>query len=267
MVEALPRAIRLKLQQALAQWQRWREGPGEIPVAVALLADGISNTSIQVKSRADSWVVRIDGANPMQLGLNRNAEWRCLELANQHGLAPAPAYRNPELGVLVTRYLPRDATAVDRPGELEATAQLLRSVHQLPAIKFRLDPVERAHRYAQQCAGQPSVEFLNTCEQLRESAAEPVLCHNDLLRSNRLFSGGRLIALDWEYAAMGDPLFDLAVVIEGDELAEAAAATLLEHWLQRSPFKSEQQRLNQQRIVYRELGRLWGEAYARITNK
>ena len=41
-------------------------------------------------------------------------------------------------------------------------------------------------------------------------------CHNDLLAPNRLRSGGKLWALDWEYCAMGSPWFDLAVISCGE---------------------------------------------------
>jgi thiamine kinase-like enzyme len=37
----------------------------------------------------------------------------------------------------------------------------------------------------------------------------PVLCHNDLGRRNFL-DDGRLMLIDWEYAGMGDPYYDLA---------------------------------------------------------
>src|SRR5581483_3768020 len=38
----------------------------------------------------------------------------------------------------------------------------------------------------------------------------PVLCHNDLLSANLIDDGRRLWLVDWEYAGIGHPLFDLA---------------------------------------------------------
>jgi thiamine kinase-like enzyme len=35
-------------------------------------------------------------------------------------------------------------------------------------------------------------------------------CHNDLLNENFLQQDGKIYLLDWEYAGMGDPFFDLA---------------------------------------------------------
>src|SRR5205823_3331421 len=40
----------------------------------------------------------------------------------------------------------------------------------------------------------------------------PTLCHNDLLAANILDDGRRIWLVDWEYAGVGHPLFDLAGV-------------------------------------------------------
>ena len=57
----------------------------------------------------------------------------------------------------------------------------------------------------------------------------PVLCHNDLLPANLIDEGERLWLVDWEYAGMGHPLFDLASVsanagLHADEDARLLAA-------------------------------------------
>ena len=41
----------------------------------------------------------------------------------------------------------------------------------------------------------------------------PVLCHNDMLAANILDDGRRVWLVDWEYAGVGHPLFDLAGVV------------------------------------------------------
>ena len=45
---------------------------------------------------------------------------------------------------------------------------------------------------------------------LLEAPAELQPCHNDLLNANFLDDGARIRIVDWEYAGMGDPFFDLA---------------------------------------------------------
>ena len=46
-----------------------------------------------------------------------------------------------------------------------------------------------------------------------------MLCHNDPIASNFLFDGKKLQFIDWEYAALGNPLIDLVVVIQNLQLS------------------------------------------------
>lgn len=220
-----------------------------------ILTAGRSNTSIRTGDGERHWVVRIDRHDPRQLGLSRDAEWRCLQMAAEAGLAPWPVYRNPSLGTLVCEYhTPEQGTEED----VEQIAMLLREIHRLPAVRQRLDPLARARRYlALAGGGELPVDLVEACKRLEQGRPAPRLCHNDLLRANRLHSKGALLALDWEYAAMGDPLFDLAVIIEGDDLSEARASALHRAWRGTAPTAAEADQLHDQRRVYRSLAALW----------
>lgn len=219
---------------------------------------GQSNTTIFVSDGQRRWVVRVDGFDPVKLGLSRSVEWRVLYKAAAAGLAPQPVYANPDIGVLICEYLKPDEDAEE---SLEATAKLLRDIHCLPPVRFQLDPLQRARRYLHM-SGQSDLpaSLLETCDALDRMEREQRLCHNDLLRANRLQHQGKVYALDWEYAAMGDPLFDLAAIVEGDALSEDGAAALHSAWLGHKPDENEQRHLALQRSVYRELEALWSAA-------
>ena len=265
MVNSLPQSVRLKLQQTLAQWRHWKPTPAFAPDAAEVLGQGLSNFSVKVSTHKQDWVIRIDGVAPQRLGLSRNAEWRALQSASSVQLCPKPVYQNPALGSIVCEYAAPASSLLERTAELENVASLLRNIHALPPVKFRLAPVERARRYLT-VAGQTTVpdELLRACDQLSQNAPQPVLCHNDLLRANRLWTGSRLLALDWEYVALGDPLFDLAAIIEGDQMCVSDADALLTNYLQRPASKKEATRLEMQRLVYRILSELWSKAHAQL---
>lgn len=262
MDEALPKPVRLRLHQALEQWSRWSGGPARRPDPICQLAGGGHNTSVKVGDGERHWVLRLDGFNPASLGISRSVEWRALQQAAAVDLAPRPVYQNPDLGVLVCEYAEPDEDAID---SIATVALLLRRIHALPTIKYRLDPMQRGRRYAD-LAGIEELpgDMVEALERLQQSPADQALCHNDLLAANRLCSDGRLLALDWEYAATGDPLFDLAAVIEGDNLTDEEAEVLLQAWLDRDPDDEELQRVQDQRVVYRSLGALWEEAVAAL---
>ena len=54
-----------------------------------------------------------------------------------------------------------------------------------------------------------------------------VLCHNDLVKNNLLFSFNKLVIIDWEYAAMNNPYFDLASFISENNLNDQQAELFL----------------------------------------
>ncbi|MCY0672179.1 phosphotransferase, partial [Klebsiella pneumoniae] len=64
-------------------------------------------------------------------------------------------------------------------------------------------------------------------------------CHNDLLPANLLDDGRDIRIIDWEYASMGDPYFDLAALCANARLDEDAANGMLTAYLGRDPRPNE----------------------------
>ncbi|MBN7795413.1 choline/ethanolamine kinase family protein [Parahaliea mediterranea] len=267
MVATLPQRHQLRLEQALGQWSHWDCGvalSGK-PAITAVLGPGHSNHSVQVTAPdGRAFVVRLDGVDTDHHGISRQAEWRALKRAHGQRLAPRPCYFNPDLGVLVCAYLPPDARQRQCPAD---TAHLLRGIHALPGVHFRLDLGERIAHYQRRCEQvaprhlaelSPFEGPINRVLQwLRDGTDRQVLCHNDLLAANRLYSGGHLWSLDWEYCAMGSRWFDLAVVCSGDDLDDDDTAALLEAYLQRPPGEIDYLYLAHFGLLYRYLELLW----------
>jgi aminoglycoside phosphotransferase (APT) family kinase protein len=263
--ETLPRPVRLRLDQTLAQWRHWHCEPALAapPRVERLLGEGHSNHNVLVGGAA-RFVVRIDGVDPSIHGLNRRGEWRNLQAAHAAGLAPRPCYFNPDLGSLVCDYLEPVPPSAQSPAEI---AGLLRGIHRLPACHARLALRERVLRYEHRLAARrkPLPERLvplrepvwRSLQRAVRRTRPQVLCHNDLLRANRIRGAAGLLAIDWEYSAMGDPLYDLAVVIAGDELDSRQGETLAGHYLGRAPSADERAALADYLVVYRYLALLW----------
>jgi thiamine kinase-like enzyme len=81
-------------------------------------------------------------------------------------------------------------------------------------------------------------------------------CHNDLLNENFLFDG-RLRILDWEYAGMGDPFFDLANFSVNHDFADEHDRLLLA-WYFESPTPVDWARLKVTRIISDFREAMWG---------
>jgi len=262
-----------RLGQTLAQWRQWQcEPPLKAePTIDRALTRGQSNHSYLTAGNPQC-VIRIDGEAPEKHGLNRAAEWRILSDAWRAGIAPKPVYQNSELGCLVCSYLETETTTAttqrpDQQEELEHIALLMQHIHRLPARHQRLDIGSRIDNYARSLATQ-DVAWSKPLQQLRPAVntllakansrpTRRVLCHNDLLAANRLWSNGALYAIDWEYSAMAPALYDIAVTLEGDKLSTTEADILLRAYLERAPDKHETECVALYRATYAYLEILW----------
>jgi thiamine kinase len=185
-------------------------------------------TSHLVRRGTARYVMRIDTAPHAPLGLDRAREFAILGLAARAGIAPEPIALVPgACAVLVTRYVPGRAWGreeLSTPACLTRLAALLRVLHALPVEAGAgpaLDLAAVGGRYAR-LAGSAAARRL--AERARRAQARAglgegpaVLCHHDPIGANVVGRRSpRLI--DWEYAAPGDPLLDLAVVIGHERL-------------------------------------------------
>jgi thiamine kinase-like enzyme len=207
-----------------------RVWPGQ-DVAIEPLGGGITNRNFKVETDGRRFVLRIGGRDTELLGIDRSAEHAASRVAADLGLGPeVVAFIEPE-GYLVTRYVDGEVGKVD----VAAVGAALRLLHDGPAFPGRFDSFRVVEAYrataAEHGVGVPSAyerakEFADQIEQRRFRAPlRP--CHNDLLNANFIDDGVRLVLVDWEYAGMGDPFFDLGNFAVNHELTEESEQALL----------------------------------------
>ena len=216
----------------------WPDGASRWDV----LGGGITNHNVKVTRPDGVYVLRIAGKDTDLLGIDRGVEHAATLAAAAVGVAPeVVAFVEPE-GWLVTRFIDGSIPPVARMGEpemLERVAASLRAVHGGPPIPGRFDALEvvETYRYTALARGAVLPEAFAWAHGLavRISAArarvEPRPCHNDLLNANFIDDGTTIRIVDWEYAGMGDPFFDLANFAINHELDGEASATLLGSYL------------------------------------
>ncbi|MFC1720391.1 phosphotransferase, partial [Pseudomonadota bacterium] len=213
------------------------------------LSDGPTGTSFQSEQGGEQYVLRLDKAGATSLGLNRLNEYRVSKIVADAGLAPEPIYSDAGNGVYLRRFLPgRSWTVCDleNPHNLERLARLLRKVHRLPPAGDPFDPLTAARRYSGQLDSTESRTVLAEAERLMQKISEgssrQALCHNDLVCQN-ILEREPLMLIDWEYAGIGDPFFDLAVVVQHHELETALAIGFLDNYLGRPSGSAEKEHL------------------------
>ena len=227
------------------------------------LSDGPTNASYLLEQDDAQYVLRLDKPDAAKLGLNRANEKLVCQVVADAGLAPEPLYFDPEAGIYLRRYLKGRSWLVsdlDSLDNLVRLALLLRELHSLAPVGAAFDPLAAARRYAAQLGSERSRAILRRAEKLMQQintdSMGPALCHNDLVCHNVL-EGERLMLIDWEYAGIGDPFFDLAVVVRHHGLDEKSARSFLDSYLARPASVGEIKHLELQCDFYACLLELW----------
>lgn len=236
----------LNLEQALQTYPQWDMICSEPPFVVESLDEGLTNCCYFLQSGMEQCVLRLNARNSRAMGLDRVNEQVALRHAAAAEIGPQVIYCSPYQGVLVTRYLEgRHWSEAEAGTELniERLAMLLKRVHALPATGKQLIPGDVVARYLRGIkdhfvAIPERFNALHTkmeqvIYQLNCHRGERRLCHNDPVLGNIIDSGDKLFLIDWEYAAMGDPFFDLAVVVHNLKFNERQLQQLLETYLGR----------------------------------
>ena len=210
------------------------------PEGARMLEGGKTNQNILITDAGKRYVVRF-GQDIPEHGILRWHELMVNRAAVAAGLSPAIHHSAP--GVLVSEFveaLPITAQDLARPGAIEALAALLRRVHvdtqrhlSGPVLSFWVFHILRD--YARQLRERgsshlPLIPGLLAEAEGLEAAIGPVtmvLGHNDLLPGNILKGVDRLWLIDWEYAGLGSPLFDLGGLASNNGFTEAQERLLL----------------------------------------
>jgi thiamine kinase-like enzyme len=213
----------------------WPDGASEWEV----LGGGITNHNVKV-TRADGvFVLRVAGKDTDLLGIDRGVEHAATRAAAAVGVGPEVVdFVEPE-GWLVTRFIDGAIPPGERmrePSMLERVAAALRAVHDGAAIPGRFDALEvvEAYRNRALARGATLPEAFADAHVLARRIARARAdvtacpCHNDLLNANFIDDGAAIRIVDWEYAGMGDPFFDLANFSINHELDAEGRVTLLE---------------------------------------
>lgn len=233
----------------------------------------ITKESYLAERRGERFVLRIDGPGALHLGLDRRAEAKILNVVHTAGVGPelvAASFRAP--AVLLLRYLPgRVWTRADLSDRrrLAQLAEVLRCVHaiRVPGPPLDLDAV--GERYQRLASGRSDASRDRSSMGERRQSRMPIgagvppatsvsLCHHDPIAANIIgLRAPRLI--DWEYAAGGDPLFDLAAVIGHNRLPPSAAQYFLTAYYG-SAAAVPRRALAEQGRRYARIVRLWEQA-------
>jgi aminoglycoside phosphotransferase (APT) family kinase protein len=214
--------------------------PGREPRVTPIEA-GITNRNYRVEVDDEAFVLRLAGADTELLGIDRHDEVEAGRAAADAGVGPAIVAFVPELGCIVTRFVdgaPIPEAQLGDPVVMRSVVTSIRAIHSCTPIRATF-PVFRIVERFRDTAAERGVTIPAAYDDARAvagriedafSAAPAPLttCHNDLLNANFLLDGDHTWIVDYEYAGMGDPFFDLGNLAVNNGLDVDAQGLLLE---------------------------------------
>jgi thiamine kinase-like enzyme len=232
------------------------------------LEGGITNRNYRITLGGVDYVLRRPGKDTLMLGIDRGAERIANETAAGLGIAPAVVACVEDC--LLTRFIPcSPLRSVEVAGAVDEIALALRVFHESTvSLPRRFSVPDLLGDYAAIVEGRGG-ELGGGYEQARAAAAriaaalplrEPRPCHNDLLAGNIIRAAGAssVMIVDWEYAGMGDPRFDLGNLSVNNDFDEDDDERLLRAYSGAPPSQRDRAALKLMRVLSDAREGAWG---------
>ena len=215
---------------------------------VKRLEGGMSNYTYVVETRGKRYTYRVPGKYAEKF-VDRVEEWDNIQEVNRLGLNNATSYVEIISGEKLAEYV--EGTIVSETDVVsynDLSVRALKKIHGSD-LHFkdynafgRLSDYERYCREMGFTHPKEYVELRTRLDKMRQTFADIPLvpCHCDYQPTNLVVNGDKLYVLDWEFAGMNDPFYDIACY--GNAGFDKALA-LLECYVGHKPTDEELHRL------------------------
>jgi thiamine kinase-like enzyme len=215
---------------------------------VMRLEGGMSNYTYVVESEGKKYTYRVPGKFAEKF-VDRDDEWANIQEVDRLGLNNVTTYVEIRSGEKLAEYV--EGTIMSTTDVVSYNAMSVKALKQIhnSDLHFkdynafgRLDDDERYCRETGFTHPQEYLDLRAKLEAMRQSFGQlpSVPCHCDYQPTNLVISGDKLYVLDWEFAGMNDPFYDIACY---GNAGFDKALSLLEAYVGHQPTKDELQRL------------------------
>jgi len=246
----------------------------ETGVSSIVRLGGLTNYNYKVVTPEGSYVVRLPGVGTEEL-ISRYEESLSTRLANDIGIDAENLWFDEKTGMKITRYIEDAVTMnpelIKTPQYRRETAELFHKLHHSgKTIPVIFDVFEKIVEYENLLKAEEENYFWDDYAKIKEEVyglehlyksygVFPVMCHNDPLCENFVGGRDRMYLVDWEYAGMNDPMWDIAdVFIEGN-FSEEEEALFQSFYFQGAMTEEEGKRILMNKIFLDFLWSLWGK--------
>lgn len=235
-------------------------------------AGGLTNKNYRVKTKTNEYILRIPGKCTETMISRKNEKYNS-KIGYLLNLNVDTIYFNEHSGVKLTKYVENAETLNPSTAKLEENmamvTDLLRTLHTSEVeLQSEFDVCKELVKYEKLTEdahgtyyeGYDNVrkEFYEFIERLNVIGVDCIPCHNDLVAENLIKNKKRMYLIDWEYAGMNDPMWDLAAHLIECEFNEEEEELFLNYYFQGNEItKSSKQKILIYKILQDILWSVW----------
>jgi thiamine kinase-like enzyme len=173
-------------------------------------------------------VIRLDLEIPDWIKIQRDSEIRILDLNNNDKSEKNILYHDLEKGIIIRRFIEGKKlilSKINSDQQLELLGKAVKEIHKTNYKKDTVNNFSNAiNRYKKilkyKIQKDPILEIgFEMYEDLNHESYPKVFSHNDLTQENIILDH-EYVFIDWEYAGLNNPLFDIASIISSYSLNE-----------------------------------------------
>ena len=215
---------------------------------VKRLEGGMSNYTYVVETRGKRYTYRVPGKYAEKF-VDRVEEWDNIQEVNRLELNNATSYVEIISGEKLAEYV--EGTILSDTDVVSYNAMSVAALKKLhnSDLKFKdynaFERLDNYERYCREMGFTHPKEYITLRQKLdalnrTHADVKKVPCHCDYQPTNLVLGGDRLYVLDWEFAGMNDPFYDIACY---GNAGFDKALSLLEAYVGHTPTREELQRL------------------------
>lgn len=200
--------------------------PGEFSLGHRLSKSALSEVFLCSFNKLDA-VIRLDFLCAGRLAIDRENEFALLKSIQYLDLAPKALYVDPSNGILIWEYVLGAEIIFDSADTKQSIGSLgkcLRTIHSIDIPENLTDIFSNSMSLYHELLRDTADAYLfkkasNLYNELLNDDVSKVLSHNDLHKKNILWNDAFYL-LDWEYAGMNHPCFDIASLVRSFQLSK-----------------------------------------------
>lgn len=203
---------------------------------------GMTNKNYKIEIDNEYYVLRVPGKGTEEM-ISRTDEIKNAAYANEVGVDSKLVYFNEESGIKISKFIENAETlsseATKNQNNMTMVCEILRKLHNYnKKMSNDFDIYDKIEQY-EELAKEVNAIFFDDYYEVKDKVlylknimdkldVKLVPCHNDTIAENFIKSGeNKMYLIDWEYAGMNDPMWDLAAYSLENKFSEDEEELLL----------------------------------------